>query len=87
MVGVGWEKWKGLAVLVMVPAAFALAVNVTDAVPFTLRFPKEQVTVPALLLQLPGLAEAETKLKLAGMLSVTVTPAPVAGPRFVTVIV
>src|SRR5437016_536795 len=71
-----------VAVLVMLPpAAGAVALIVTEAVAPLASEPTAQVTVPEALVQ-PGLAE--TKVTPAGRVSVTVEPVLASGPLLAT---
>lgn len=73
-----------LAELVSVPVTVGFTVIVTVALAPLARLPRVQVTV-VVPLQLPWVAEAETKVAVLGSGSVTVTPVAAAGPVLVTV--
>jgi hypothetical protein len=81
-----------LAVLVQVPTAAAVTLIVADLLANCARpFPRLQVTVvtplTVVVVQGPGLADAETNVTPVGSVSVTVIPLAVLGPALYTVIV
>jgi hypothetical protein len=77
-----------VAVLVIVPPALgAVTVIVTVADPPLAIPPRLHVTVPALWLQVPWVAVADTKPTPAGNVSVKVTPVAPLGPALLTLTV
>jgi hypothetical protein len=77
-----------LAVLVIVPPDVgAVTTIVTVADPTLAIDPKLHVTVPALWLQVPWVAVADTNTTPAGNVSVRVTPVAALGPALLTLIV
>src|SRR5206468_2233767 len=74
------EAW-----LESVPACWGVTLIVIVAEAPLASAPSAQVTVPALCEQLPWLALAETKVTLAGRVSVTLTPVAPEGPLFLAV--
>src|SRR5260221_9727972 len=66
----------------MVPGRTGVNVRFTLALPPFVRAPKEQMIAPPMLLNVPCEGAAETKVALAGMGFVRVTPVAVAGPKF-----
>jgi hypothetical protein len=77
-----------LAVLVMVPPDVgAVTVMVTVALEPLAIDPKLHVTVPALWLQVPWVAVADTKITPLGRVSVRVTPLAPLGPALLTLTV
>src|SRR5579862_2527911 len=69
------------AVLFSVPLVGAVTVTVTLLTAPLASVPNDQFTVPALLTPLPL---ADTKVTLAGKVSVTTTPLAADGPKLVT---
>ena len=78
------ERVIAAAVFVSEPAALGTTPMVTVATALLARLPSEQVTTPAIFVQVPWLAVAEAKVTPAGNASVTVTLAARPGPLFVT---
>jgi hypothetical protein len=77
-----------LALLVMTPPDVgAVTVMVTVADPALAIAPRLQVTVPALWLQVPWVAVADTKITPLGRVSVRVTPLAPLGPALLTLTV
>lgn len=78
-----------VAVLDKVPEKLpaTVATTVIVAVPPLAKLPSEPVIVPLALVAVPWLGVAETKVRLAGKTSVTVTPVASDGPALVTVMV
>jgi len=73
------------ALLVILPATIVVATIVMVALEVFVIAPSSQVMVPPLFVQLPRLLVAETKLRLAGSVSLRTTPEAADGPRFVSV--
>jgi hypothetical protein len=73
-----------LAVFVSVPEAGAVTVTVTLLTWPLVNVPRLQLTTPLVLIPLPL---ADTKVTVAGNVSVTTTPLALDGPKFVTEIV
>ena len=75
------------AVLVMVPGAVVLTTSVTVALAPLVKVPRLQMIVPLLLVQLPTLLVAETKLRPEGSTSASMTSEAGLGPRLVKLMV
>ena len=73
-----------LTMLVMVPVAIGVTTMATGVL-VTAMVPRSQVTMPPDSLQLPWPGVADTKVTLAGKVSVRVTAVELAGPLLVTV--
>src|SRR5437773_2289295 len=71
-----------VAVLVMLPAVFAVTTMVAVAPALLARLPRLQVTVPVAREQVPWDDAADTKVTPAGRGSVRMTPVAAAGPPF-----
>ena len=74
-----------LATLLFDPALVGVTMMVTVALPPLRMVPKFTVTTPALLLNVPWLGFAETKLVPAGSTFVSTTAVALLGPLFATV--